>query len=101
MHLVELIPTAHTDPAVLDRLETFLTSTLGKGVVRARDTPNFIGNRIGIFSILATFKEVENFGLTFDVVDDLTGDKLGRAGPARSAPPTSSASTPWRTSSAR
>ena len=79
MHLVELIPTGQTDPAVLDRLETFLTSTLGKGVVRARDTPNFIGNRIGIFSILATFKEVENFGLTFDVVDDLTGDKLGRA----------------------
>ena len=79
MHLVELIPTPQTDPAVLDRLETFLTSTLGKGVVRARDTPNFIGNRIGIFSILATFKEVENFGLTYDVVDDLTGDKLGRA----------------------
>jgi len=79
MHLVELIPTAQTDPAVPDRLETFLTSTLGKGVVRARDTPNFIGNRIGIFSILATFKEVENFGLTYDVVDDLTGDKLGRA----------------------
>ena len=79
MHLVELIPTADTDPAVLDRLETFLTSTLGKGVVRAKDTPNFIGNRIGIFSILSTFKEVENFGLAFDVVDDLTGDKLGRA----------------------
>jgi len=79
MHLVELIPTADTEPAVLDRLEAFLTSTMGKGVVRARDTPNFIGNRIGIFSILATFKEVENFGLTYDVVDDLTGDKLGRA----------------------
>ena len=79
MHLVELIPTAQTEPAVLDRLETFLTSTLGKGVVRAKDTPNFIGNRIGIFSILATFKEVENFGLSYDVVDDLTGDKLGRA----------------------
>ena len=79
MHLVELIPTGQTDPAVLDRLESFLTSTMGKGVVRAKDTPNFIGNRIGIFSILATFKEVENFGLTYDVVDDLTGDKLGRA----------------------
>ncbi|NLD55140.1 MAG: 3-hydroxyacyl-CoA dehydrogenase/enoyl-CoA hydratase family protein [Burkholderiaceae bacterium] len=79
MHLVELIPTDRTDPAVLDRLEAFLTSTLGKGVVRAKDTPNFIGNRIGIFSILATFREVENYGLTYDVVDDLTGDKLGRA----------------------
>ncbi|MGE0797408.1 MAG: 3-hydroxyacyl-CoA dehydrogenase/enoyl-CoA hydratase family protein [Lautropia sp.] len=79
MHLVELIPTADTDPVILDRLETFLTRVLGKGVVRAKDTPNFIGNRIGIFSILATFKEVENFGLTYDVVDDLTGEKLGRA----------------------
>ena len=79
MHLVELIPTSDTGPAILDALETFLTATLGKGVVRARDTPNFIANRIGIFSILATFKEAERFGLGFDVVDDLTGDKLGRA----------------------
>ncbi|WP_289087113.1 enoyl-CoA hydratase-related protein, partial [uncultured Delftia sp.] len=48
-------------------------------VVRAKDTPNFIANRIGIAGMLATMKEVENFGLTFDVVDDLTGKKLGRA----------------------
>ena len=79
MHLVELIPTQATRPEVLDTLESFLVSTLGKGVVRAKDTPNFIGNRIGIFSILSTFREVERFGLSFDVVDDLTGEKLGRA----------------------
>ncbi|MGO4329640.1 3-hydroxyacyl-CoA dehydrogenase/enoyl-CoA hydratase family protein [Cupriavidus sp. 2TAF22] len=79
MHLVELIPTATTQPAILDRLETFLTSTLGKGVVRARDTPNFIANRVGIFSILAVFAEAEKYGIPFDVVDDLTGAKLGRA----------------------
>jgi len=79
MHLVELIPTAATQPAILDRLETFLTSTLGKGVVRARDTPNFIANRVGIFSILAVFAEAEKYGIPFDVVDDLTGAKLGRA----------------------
>ena len=79
MHLVELIPTATTQPAILDRLETFLTSTLGKGVVRAHDTPNFIANRVGIAGMLATLKEVEKFGLTPDVVDDLTGKKLGRA----------------------
>ena len=79
MHLVELIPTTATDPMILDALETFLASTLGKGVVRAKDTPNFIGNRIGIFSVLSTFKEVERFGLPFDIVDDLTGEKLGRA----------------------
>ncbi len=79
MHLVELIPTAATDPAILDRLETFLTSTLGKGVVRAKDTPNFIANRVGIFSMLATMHEAEKYDLPFDVVDDLTGAKMGRA----------------------
>src|SRR5690606_9249380 len=52
---------------------------LGKGVVRAKDTPNFIANRIGIAGMLATMKEVENYGLTYDVVDDLTGKRLGRA----------------------
>ncbi|AZG12566.1 3-hydroxyacyl-CoA dehydrogenase/enoyl-CoA hydratase family protein [Cupriavidus pauculus] len=79
MHLVELIPTAATQPEILDRLEAFLTTTLGKGVVRAKDTPNFIANRVGIFSILAVFAEAEKFGIPFDVVDDLTGTKLGRA----------------------
>ncbi|MGO4466400.1 3-hydroxyacyl-CoA dehydrogenase family protein, partial [Pseudoduganella sp. RAF53_2] len=79
MHLVELIPTAATKPEILDQLETFLTSTLGKGVVRAKDTPNFIANRVGIFGMLATIHEAEKFGLSVDVVDDLTGAKLGRA----------------------
>ncbi|HQR20516.1 MAG TPA: 3-hydroxyacyl-CoA dehydrogenase NAD-binding domain-containing protein [Burkholderiaceae bacterium] len=79
MHLVELIPTPATQPAILDDLETFLTSTLGKGVVRAKDTPNFIANRVGIFGMLATIKEAEKYGLAYDVVDDLTGSKLGRA----------------------
>src|SRR5690606_10602988 len=49
MHLLELIPTADTRPEILDQLEAFLTTTLGKGVVRAFDTPNFIANRVGIF----------------------------------------------------
>ncbi|MBC7574899.1 MAG: 3-hydroxyacyl-CoA dehydrogenase family protein, partial [Herminiimonas sp.] len=79
MHLVELIPTAATRPEILDQLESFLTSTLGKGVVRAKDTPNFIANRVGIFGMLATIHEAEKFGLSCDVVDDLTGAKLGRA----------------------
>lgn len=79
MVLVELIATPATQPKILDDLETFVTSGLGKGVVRAKDTPNFIANRIGIAGMLATMKEVENFGLTFDVVDDLTGKRLGRA----------------------
>lgn len=79
MHLVELIGTSATAPGILDQLESFLTSTLGKGVVRARDTPNFIANRVGIFGMLATLHEAEKFGLSCDVVDDLTGTKLGRA----------------------
>ena len=79
MLLVELIPTPSTQPQILDDLETFVTSTLGKGVVRAWDTPNFIANRVGVAGMLATMKEVDNYGLSFDVVDDLTGKKLGRA----------------------
>ena len=79
MTLVELINTPTTEPKVLDDLEAFVTSALGKGVIRAHDTPNFIANRVGIASILATIKEAETFGLSYDVVDDLTGKKLGRA----------------------
>ncbi|GGC05272.1 3-hydroxyacyl-CoA dehydrogenase/enoyl-CoA hydratase family protein [Pseudoduganella buxea] len=79
MHLVELIPTEATRPEIIDQLETFLTSVLGKGVVRAKDTPNFIANRVGIFGMLATIHQAEKFGLSVDVVDDLTGAKLGRA----------------------
>ena len=79
MPLVELIPTESTAPEALDQLETFLTTTLGKSVVRALDTPNFVANRVGVFSILAVMHEAEHYGLSFDVVDDLTGSKLGRA----------------------
>jgi len=79
MQLVELINTPTTQPKVLDDLEAFVTSNLGKGVVRAKDSPNFIANRVGIAGMLSTMKEVQNFGLSFDVVDDLTGKKLGRA----------------------
>ena len=79
MMLVELINTPSTEPKVLDDLEAFVTSSLGKGVVRAKDSPNFIANRVGIAGMLATMKEVANFGLSYEVVDDLTGKKMGRA----------------------
>lgn len=78
MHLLELIPHGGTDPAVLDRLEGFLTTTAGKGVVRAKDTPSFIANRIGVFSMLAAMHHAERLELPFDLVDKLTGAGLSR-----------------------
>ena len=79
MHLVELIAQKNTEAGLLDQLETFLVTTLGKGVVRAKDTPNFVANRVGVFSMLATMVHTERFGLGFDVVDALTGPTIGRA----------------------
>ena len=78
MALVELIPCQQTDPAILDQLETFLVTTLGKSVVRAKDTPNFIANRIGVFSMAATIHHTAAFGLSLDLVDALTGPAIGR-----------------------
>jgi 3-hydroxyacyl-CoA dehydrogenase len=78
MHLAELIPAKTTEPWVLDALEAFLTTALGKGVVRAKDTPNFIGNRIGVFSMLATMHHTTAFDLGFDTADALTGPAIGR-----------------------
>src|SRR5690242_13821514 len=78
MHLVELIPTRLTDASVIEGLEAFLATTVGKGVVIAKDTPNFIGNRIGVFSMLATMHHTEQFKLGFDTVDALTGPAVGR-----------------------
>ena len=78
MHLAELIPASTTDAAVLEGLEAFLVTQLGKGVVYAKDTPNFIGNRIGVFSILSVIHHTAAFKLGFDEVDALTGPLLGR-----------------------
>jgi len=78
MHLVEIIATRSTDAGTLDALETWLTSRLGKGVIRALDTPNFVANRIGVFSILAVMHHTQAFGLGFDEVDALTGPRIGR-----------------------
>ncbi len=79
MHLVELVPAPDTQAHLLDALETFLTGTLGKGVVRANDTPNFIANRVGGFSLVSTIVAADKYGLSFDVVDDLTGVRIGRS----------------------
>lgn len=82
MALLELIPTEYTKPEVVDQLEAFSTSAVGKSVIRAYDTPNFIANRVGVAGMMLTFREVERSGLGYDVVDDLTGKKLGRASSA-------------------
>lgn len=78
MHLVELIPHSGTEDRILDLLEDFLTRNLGKGVVRCRDTPNFIANRVGMFTMLSTMHHAERLGLGFDTVDALTGPAIGR-----------------------
>lgn len=79
MHLVEIIPTTKTNPDIIDSLTEFLTSTLGKGVVNAKDTPNFIANRIGVFSIICTIHHGMKFNIPLETVDALTGTLIGRA----------------------
>ncbi len=78
MALVELIATRSTDIATLDALEAWLTTRLGKSIVRAKDTPNFVANRVGVFSILAVMHHTARLGLGFDEVDALTGPIIGR-----------------------
>ena len=78
MPLVELIATPQTDVDSLDALESWLTTRLGKRIVRARDTPNFVANRVGVFSILAVMHHTAELGLGFDEVDALTGPAIGR-----------------------
>jgi len=78
MHLVELIATTDTRPELLDGLEAWLTTRLGKGIVRALDTPNFVANRVGVFSMLAAMHHTTRLGLGFDDADALTGPAIGR-----------------------
>jgi 3-hydroxyacyl-CoA dehydrogenase len=77
MRLVEVIPGPDTDPAAMASLSAFLDQNLGKEVVRARDTPNFIANRIGTFFILETLRVMEEEALTVEEVDALTGTAIG------------------------
>ena len=79
MELVELIATPTTEARDARPARDLRHQRLGKDVVRAKDTPNFIANRVGIAGMLATMEEAQKFGLTYDVVDDLTGKRLGRA----------------------
>jgi 3-hydroxyacyl-CoA dehydrogenase len=77
MRLLELIPTPETDRAALDAVTHFSNVNLGKGVVLAKDTPNFIGNRIGTFSVLNVMRLMQETDLSIEDVDALTGDAVG------------------------
>jgi 3-hydroxyacyl-CoA dehydrogenase len=76
--LVEVIPTADTDPTVVDRLSQFLDLRLGKGVVIAKDTPNFIANRIGLYGVIQVLRTLEGGPFTIEEIDAITGPALGR-----------------------
>ncbi|WEK37740.1 MAG: 3-hydroxyacyl-CoA dehydrogenase/enoyl-CoA hydratase family protein [Candidatus Pseudobacter hemicellulosilyticus] len=78
LRLLEIIPTPHTDPAVVDFLLHYGDLQLGKTTVLCKDTPAFIANRIGVFGMMAIFGLVEKLGLTIDEVDALTGPIIGR-----------------------
>lgn len=78
LKLLELIPTTDTDPAILQRMQWFGRMHLGKGIVIAKDTPNFIANRIGMFITLSGIKAFTEQGYTIEEVDTLTGTLVGR-----------------------
>lgn len=82
MKLVELIPTEWTDRELASGLEDFLDRRLGKGVVTAKDRPNFIANRIGTFAMMATVHEMLAMGLKPTEVDQITGKAIGHASSA-------------------
>ena len=78
MYLIELIPTETTRPDLVEFISDFAEHILGKGIVRCKDTPNFIANRVGIFSILHTIHLMLEEGYTIDEVDAITGPPMGR-----------------------
>ena len=78
LHLVEVIPTPDTDPAVVDAVMTFADRRLGKGVVVAKDTPNFIANHIGLFGVMQIFRALASGDYTIEEIDAITGPAIGR-----------------------
>ncbi|NOR87039.1 MAG: 3-hydroxyacyl-CoA dehydrogenase, partial [Bacteroidales bacterium] len=79
LQLFEIIPTSKTNPAVLEFLTDYADKFLGKTPVLAKDTPAFIANRVGTFSIMELFNNVKEFGLSITEMDKLTGPVIGRA----------------------
>ncbi|MCA0971732.1 3-hydroxyacyl-CoA dehydrogenase/enoyl-CoA hydratase family protein [Halobacillus litoralis] len=78
LKLLEVIPTADTDPEVLSYMKAFGEDVLGKGVVEAKDTPNFIANRIGTYGLLVTVQKMLQGGYSIGEVDSVTGPMIGR-----------------------
>ncbi|WP_062514193.1 3-hydroxyacyl-CoA dehydrogenase/enoyl-CoA hydratase family protein [Halobacillus sp. KGW1] len=78
LKLLEVIPTKDTDPEVLQFMKTFGEDVLGKGVVEAKDTPNFIANRIGTYGLLITVQQMLEKGYSVGEVDSVTGPLIGR-----------------------
>src|SRR5690625_6990758 len=78
LKLLEVIPRNDTDPEVLSFMKTFGVERLGKGVVEAKDTPNFIANRIGTYGLLVTVQEMLKANLSISQVDSVTGPLIGR-----------------------
>jgi 3-hydroxyacyl-CoA dehydrogenase len=76
--LVEVIPTSETDRSVVDRVSRFLDVRMGKGVVIAKDTPNFIANRIGLYGVIEVMRTLESGPFTIEEIDAITGPALGR-----------------------
>ena len=79
MRLLELVRGEDTTDEAYDFMAEFGESVLGKGIVHAKDTPNFIGNRIGVYGMMVTIKIAQEMGLTVEEVDKLTGTLVGRA----------------------
>ena len=82
LHLLELVPTSDTDRSVIDRVSWFSDHRLGKGVVVAKDTPNFIANHIGMFGVMQVLHALESGRYTIEEIDAMTGPVLGRPGSA-------------------
>lgn len=78
LKLLEVVPASTTTPEVVDYMTTFGEDILGKGVVIAKDTPNFIANRIGTYGLLVTVKEMVERGYSVGEVDSVTGTLIGR-----------------------
>ncbi|MDE3052453.1 MAG: 3-hydroxyacyl-CoA dehydrogenase/enoyl-CoA hydratase family protein [Gemmatimonadota bacterium] len=79
LHLLEIIPTPQTAPETIADVRAFSERVLGKGIVTARDVPGFVANRLGVFGMVLALRMMEEFDLTIDEVDVLTGPLLGRA----------------------